>query len=145
MEKKIRTVGGFKVKASVTLPIFKLAAGVQRFFTFDGPMHIGKDTGQVMNGKKMEPATIANVTDLETGEMGVVICATVMSKEIAENYPGETYVGKSFAVTLIRVPEKKYNLYEILEIEPDEAEVVAEPEIVTAPATAAEKSAKVKK
>lgn len=115
--------GGFKVKGAVTLPVIKLAAGVQRFVHFDGPMHIGKDTGQVMNGKKMEPATVANVTDLETGEQGVLICATVLAGELRNAYPDDSYVGKGFAVTLIKVPEKKYNMYEILEIEPDEARV----------------------
>ncbi len=120
MQRATKYAGNFKVKGAVTLPVIKLAAGVQRFVFFDGPMHIGKDTGQVMNGKKMEPATVANVTDLETGEQGVLICATVLAGELRGAYPDDSYIGKRFAIRLIKVPEKKYNMYEILEIEEDE-------------------------
>lgn len=120
IQRNVKMAGGFKVKGAVTLPVLKLAASVQRFVYFDGPMHVGKDTGQVMNGKKMEPATVANVTDMETGEQGVLICATVMAGELRNAYPDDSYVGKGFALTLIKVPEKKYNMYEILEIDLDE-------------------------
>ena len=118
----VKMKGAFRVKKAVTLPIVKLAAGVARYVFFDGPMRIGKDTGQVMNGKKMEPATIADVTDLETGEQGQLICATVLAGNLRETYPDDSYVGKRFAITLIKVPEKKYNLYEILEIEEDDGD-----------------------
>jgi hypothetical protein len=127
-QNQIKTRGGFKVKKALTLPVLKLKPGEEVYVQFTDHMHISKDTGQSMNGKKMEPATIANVIDLTTGEMHVLICATVMNKEIHENYPDGSYVGKSFAITLIRVPEKKYNLYTILEIEADEAQVEAEAE-----------------
>lgn len=128
MDMQEKRVGGFKVKKNVTLPVHKLKPGEERYFLFTSPMHIGKDTGQVMNGKKMEPATIADVIDLQTGELGVLICATVMHKEISEQYPGDSYIGKAFAITMTKVPEKKYNLYSILEIEKDEAQQEADPE-----------------
>lgn len=120
-----KTVGGFRVKKNVTLPVHKLKPGEERYFQFVNAMHVGKDTGQIMNGKKMEPATIADVIDLQTGELGVLICATVLYKEITEQYPDDDYVGKAFAITMTKVPEKKYNLYSILEIEPDEAQQTA--------------------
>jgi hypothetical protein len=122
MQTKQRMAGNFKIKKSVTLPVHKLKPGEERYFQFVSIMHIGKDTGQVMNGKKMEPATIADVIDLETGEMGVLICATVLHKELIDQYPNDSYVGLAFAITVIKVPEKKYNLYSIQEIEADEAQ-----------------------
>lgn len=127
-QNQTKTRGGFKVKKALTLPVLKLKPGEEVYIQFAGHMHVSKDTGQTMNGKKMEPATVANVIDLTTGEMHVLICATVLNKEINENYPDDSYVGKAFAITLIRVPEKKYNLYSIIEIEADEAQVDAEPE-----------------
>lgn len=117
--------GGFKVKKNVTLPVIKLKPGEEAYLQFTGPMHVGKDTGQVMNGRKMDPATIAEVMDLSTGELGVLICATVLQKELNDGYPDDSYIGKAFAITVTKVPEKKYNLYSIIEIEVDEAQVEA--------------------
>lgn len=125
MQATTKTRGNFKVKKALTLPVLKLKPGEEVYVQFTTPMYVGKDTGQVMNGKKMDPATIAKVIDLTTGEMHTLICATVLQKEINENYPGDEYVGKAFAITLTKVPEKKYNLYTILEIEADEAQVSA--------------------
>lgn len=142
MQAQNKTRGGFKVKKALTLPVLKLKPGEEVYVQFAGHMHVSKDTGQQMNGKKMEPATVANVIDLTTGEMHVLICATVLNKEIHENYPDGSYVGKSFAITLIRVPEKKYNLYSIIEIEADEAQIDAEPEETDKPAPAKGKGRK---
>jgi hypothetical protein len=150
MKVQQRMAGGFKVKKSVTLPVIKLATGVERYLMFTGPMHQSKDTGQVMNGKKMDPATVAEVMDLQTGEVGVLICATVLQTEISEGYPDAGYVGRAFAITMTKVPEKKYNLYSILEIEKDEAqqdaaddaEQEAAEKLATAPAKAAARKGK---
>lgn len=127
MQTDTTTRAGFRVKKAITLPVLKLTPGEERYLQFIGAMHIGKDTGQSMNGKKMDPATVADVIDLQTGEAGVLICATVLQKEIRDAYPDDSYVGRGFAITVTKVPEKKYNLYSILEIEPDEAQIAVEP------------------
>jgi hypothetical protein len=119
---------GFRVKRAVTLPVLKLTPGEERYLQFITAMKIGKPVATVVGGKQMEPATIAEVVDLQTGEQGILICATVLQKELHENYPNDDYVGRAFAITVTKVPEKKYNLYSILEIEPDEAQVKAQPE-----------------
>jgi hypothetical protein len=120
--------GGFKIKKAVTLPVFKLTPGEEVYLRFLGAMHVGKKTSAAVGGKEMEPATIAEVGDLQTGEIGLLICATVLQQELRTNYPDDSYVGKSFAITMTKVPEKKYNLYSIAEIDEDEAQVEAAPE-----------------
>lgn len=113
----------FKKIRSVTLPVLKLPKNDERYLYFVGPMHIGKTTsakaGTDAEGKAkaMEPATVAHCLDMSTGEEGTVICPAVMVNELNVNYPGETYVGRGFGVSLTRVPEKRYNIVSLSEVE----------------------------
>lgn len=106
----------FKKIRSVTLPLIKWVNGVEKYFRFDGAAFIGKEVKQT-GTKKMEPATLAHVTDLESGEQGQIILATVLRKILDEEYPDNSYVGRSFAITQHRVDGKAYNTYTIEEIE----------------------------
>lgn len=96
---------------AVTLSVLKLEKGQPRFLYFIGPMHKGKKIDD-----QKEPATLIHAMDMETGEEGVVIVPTVMQKELIENYPDESYVGKGFEVTITRDMEKKYNHVAISEV-----------------------------
>lgn len=101
-----------KVLKNVTLPVLKLKAdGQPRYFHIKGPMHLGKKVDD-----QKEPATLAQAIDCETGELGVIVCPTVMQKELNESYPGNGYVGKFFELVLTRVPEKSYNIVTLTEI-----------------------------
>jgi hypothetical protein len=101
-----------KVIKNVTLPVLKLKAdGLARYFKITGPMHLGKKIDD-----QKEAATICTAIDCETGEVGQIVCPTVMQKELRESYQGESYVGKFFEVVLTRVPEKKYNIVTLTEI-----------------------------
>lgn len=113
---KEKMIGQFQVVKNVTLSVFKLAAGVQRVFLFKTAMEVGKATAVKKGDKVMEPAVVATVIDLETGEEGTLICATVLRSEINAQYSGESYVGRAFAIKFYKVPEKTYNLYEIIEV-----------------------------
>ena len=107
----------FKTKKHVVKQLFKLKPGVEYYFTFKGPMHTGKKVDD-----QKEPAVLADVVNLDTGELGQIICPKLIRDALAENYTGESYVGKSFAIELMRVPEKRYNLLKTFnEIEPEEA------------------------
>lgn len=99
-----------KIKA-VTLPVLKLELNETRYIAILGAMHEGKKIDD-----KKEPATLAHAVDMRTGEEGLLICATVLKKELQENYPGEDYVGKGFEITKHRDPEKKYNVFSIAEV-----------------------------
>lgn len=104
-----------KVRA-VTLPLFKMMNNREYIFRFVGPMFIGKEV-QAKEGKKMEPPHLAHVTDLNTGEDGQIILGAVLVKELQENYPGDTYVGKSFEIVK-HAPDgpKRYSLWTITEV-----------------------------
>jgi len=95
----------------VTLPVIKLVKDVPLYMWVKGPMHVGKKIDD-----QKEAATIMEIVDCETGQLGLVICGAVMAKELNEGYPGDSYVGKFFEVTPTRVPEKRYNIYSICEI-----------------------------
>lgn len=101
-----------KIIKNVTLPVLKLTAdGKPRYFKLTGPMHLGKKIDD-----QKEAATICTATDCVTGELGQIVCPTVMQKELNENYPKDAYVGKFFELILTRVPEKKYNIVSLTEI-----------------------------
>jgi hypothetical protein len=51
----------FRKIRSVTLPVLKMTEGVERFFKFVSEMYLGKQIDD-----KKEPATLAQVIDLET-------------------------------------------------------------------------------
>lgn len=101
-----------KVLKNVTLPVLKLKAdGNPRYFKITGPMHLGKKIDD-----QKEAATLCTAIDCDTGEVGQIVCPTVMQKELRENYEKDGYVGKFFEVVLTRVPEKKYNIVTLTEI-----------------------------
>jgi hypothetical protein len=105
------------MKKHVTKQLFKLKPGVEYYFQFKGPMHVGK---KIDDAK--EPAILADVVDLSTGEFGQIICAKLVRDALNDAYANDTYVGKSFAVELMRVPEKRYNMLKtFIEIEAEEA------------------------
>lgn len=65
-ESEVSTKAGFvpKIKKALTLPVLKLVKDVPTYIRFDSPMRIGK---KVEADK--DPAIVADVTDLETGEV----------------------------------------------------------------------------
>lgn len=108
-----------KIK-QVTLPVHKLRKGVEYYFKITGPMHVGKKIDD-----KKEPATIFEAIDCETGELGIVVTTTILRKELNENYPGDSYVGKFFSVSVNPIPGKDYNGVSLAEIA-DPTEALAE-------------------
>lgn len=102
----------FQKIRSVTLQQIKLEKNQTRVLYFIGPMYLGEK----LPNSTMEAATLAHCADMETGEDGVVICPAVLQKELDKNYPGESYVGRGFEVTMTRNPERKYNHFAIDEV-----------------------------
>jgi hypothetical protein len=107
----------FKTVKNVTLPIYKLKEGVAGFVQFKTPFVLGKK----LEGSKMEPAHVAHVVDLETGELHALIGGKVLLGILEDDYADAAYVGKQFQL-LIEKPEtfeggRKYNRYTVTEIE----------------------------
>lgn len=119
MEAATRVPMKFKRLKAVVRPQLKLMAGVEVHVKIVGPMHLGK---QLKDDK--EPATLVDIVNLDTGEEMQIILPKIVREVLAEQYPSDKYIGKCFALELMRVPEKRYNLVKTLvEIEPDEAQV----------------------
>ena len=100
----------FKKVRNVTIPLIKIENDELRYFFFKGAMHEGKKIDE------KDPAILAHVIDLESGQEGQIICPTILVKELNENYGGNSYVGKSFEIVKTRVPEKRYNIVTITEV-----------------------------
>ena len=120
----------FKVVKNVTLPLFKLEKNKDYYFRFEGPIHTGKDIKGKSTDDRKQPAELAKVTNLETGELGEIICPMILRETMQEDYPDDGYVGKCFALSLTRPEGKAYNLVSITEIE-----VTATAEPTSAPAS----------
>lgn len=110
----------FKIKKFVTLPHIKLSPGQDYYLRFDTVMHLGKAIE-----KDREPATLAQVTNMETGEVGEIICSQLLRENLNEAYPNDAYLGLIFHIRLTKVPDKKYNLVHIAEVE-DEGEPISQ-------------------
>ena len=109
----------FKYKSvkKVTLPILKKADGIAVFVEFTGPIFTGKELKGNGKDDQMEPAELANILNLETGEEMQIICNTVLKGTLEEEYPDQGYVGRKFRILQAKVEGKRYKNYTIEEIE----------------------------
>ena len=100
----------------VTVPVIKFVPDVPKFVRIENAIYTGKKVEE-----KKEPARIAHVVDLETGEEGLMIVGKVLEGTLDEMYPDNKYVGKCFEIVNHGVrAEKKYNTYSISEVEVNE-------------------------
>ena len=110
-----------KIIKILTLPLLKLEEGVPVYIKFEGPTFIGKEIAEEGDKKRKEPPTMANVTNLETGELAQIMLGSVLQGILADDYPGDRYVGKGFMVLLGAKKRSKhggaYNTYNVSEIE----------------------------
>lgn len=108
-----------KTKKVLTRSAFKLIVDEPMYIRIEGAMFVGKERiGR--DGKKSdkEPPTVMNVTNLATGEEGVLIANTVIKSTLDEEYPSNAYVGKCFGITKQKRKEgKQYDPFNIVEIE----------------------------
>lgn len=110
----------FKTLKKLTRPTFKFVIGKAVYVRIDEKVFIGKELKKDASegGNKREPAHVANVTNLETGELGQIIVSAVVLSVLNDEYPGDTYVGKCFSITKLQKTEgKAYFPYNVDEIE----------------------------
>lgn len=106
----------FKTVKNVTLGQLKLEKGTPVFVRVEKEFFIGKD---VKNSNKAPPL-LAEVTNLETGEVLEMIVPTVLASTFTEGYDGTNYVGKCFRVEKLTNPDengKRYSKFSLIEIE----------------------------
>lgn len=100
----------FKKIRQITLGVLKLSAQ-PRYIYIMSQMYIGE---KIANSK-MAPATLMHAIDMETGEEGLILCASVLQKELLSNYGASDYVRRAFEITQHKAA-KGYNLVQIAEV-----------------------------
>lgn len=105
-------------KKLVTVPVLTLKDNTPRQLRFDDQMFVGKQMKETdPEKKKKEPATLVNVTDIETGEKHQLIVNAVLHSILDEEYPNNSYVGKTFEIERLPKREgKAYNGFKVFEL-----------------------------
>lgn len=111
---KMQEVDGVKFtrKKAVTLPTMSFKGVDTRLVKFLGKIYKGEPI-QGKDGKTQEPADLAHVIDLTTGEERTLICGTLLSKNLEKH--GD-YVGKCYEITEKPLDGKRYKDCQIFEI-----------------------------
>jgi hypothetical protein len=108
----------FKIKKNLTLPVHKFQEEIASYLKVECAMFRGKKMGGRGDAAAMEPATLVEVTNLETGEVEQLIVSKVILSTFEESYPNDGYVGKGFRIIKhARKTGKNYNTYSIAEID----------------------------
>ncbi len=108
----------FKRVATVIRAVLKMEVDHPVYVKFTGPMFVGKAIEESKDGKKKEPAIIAPVINLETGEEAQIVMNRVLHSTLKESYADDAYIGKSFEIMKKTKREgKDYNDFALFEIE----------------------------
>lgn len=109
----------FKVAKRITMPT--LNPGVNQPMALRIMDEFRQSTYRSPEAKNEKPATVCTVTDMETGQIALWLVSEVAYKNISEQYPDASYVGRIFGVQkLPKRPGKRYFDFEIAELEMDE-------------------------
>lgn len=106
----------------LTRPTIKLEIGTPVYVLIQSRVVIGKEIKSrrptdADKEKKREPAHVADVVNLETGELNQLIVSAVVLGVLNDDYPHDAYVGKSFSIKkLDKKAGKDYFPYEVREI-----------------------------
>lgn len=108
----------YKPKRLITVPVLSLKENEERILRFESDMHVGK-TMKVKEGEKAkEPAIIARVTDMVSGEIFELIVNAVLRSVLDEEFPEGGYVKKVFSITALPKREgKQYKGVKVYELE----------------------------
>lgn len=116
-----KSATGREVVRRVTASVIKFEIDKPRVVRIDDAMRISTRKGGDgdKGGKTMGPATIMTATDIETGEQGVIVVNKVLAGNLAEQYPDDSYVGRTFEI--VKHPKKKgakfeYSPFDITEV-----------------------------
>ena len=106
----------FNIKKNLTLPLIKPTIDKPFYVRFEKAMEISKVKPK--NGE--EPPLVAEVTELESGEVKMMICGAVIHNTLTDEYPDDGYVGRCFMITKHKISgSQKFNPHSIVEIEVD--------------------------
>lgn len=102
--------------------LWKWEDGTPKVFTVESPIR----KGSVIQRSGIATAPdIMDVTDVETGQSRRVLVGKVLLSTLTENYPNDSYVGRTFRCTQSAPPTGKR--YKGMTVEPVELEGPADP------------------
>lgn len=108
---------GMKVKRMLTVPSLVLKdVGQSATLRFDSPI---RESKVVDTKTKRDPARIADVTNMETGEQNILIVNSVVESNLQRDYPNDGYAGLTFFIQNLgkRTESQRYNDFGIAEVE----------------------------
>lgn len=107
---------GFRVAKQITMPVLKMEIDKLYALKITDALRVSTYKGE----KDEKPADICGVIDMTTGALHTFLVPAVVKKNIEDNYPDNSYIGKVFAVQkLPKRPGKRYFDFNIAEIEED--------------------------
>lgn len=110
-----------KVKKILTLPLLKMKIGEPVYVKFTAPTFVGKKIAEEPGKVAKEPPIMANVINLPTGEMVQIMLGSVLQGILRDEYPNDSYVGKSFMLQLAEQKRGRlggnYNTYKVAELD----------------------------
>lgn len=107
-----------KVKKLVTLPTLTIKGGETVYIKFLSEISVSKVIQKDKDGKDQEPAHIAQVFQLDTGEARTLIVNAVLNSIMVEEYPNHSYKEKGFQITAANPKAgKRYKGFTVAELE----------------------------
>jgi len=115
--------GGLKMRVvkRITLPTLNPSVGVPMFVRFDSAIRVSDYKDPDPRKAEEKPADIAEITDMETGAVFLLLVSSVIKENLHRQYPDDTYKGRIFAIQkLPKRPNKRYHDWDIAEVEINE-------------------------
>ena len=111
----------YRIAKALNSGLWKWEDGEEKVLTILGPIRVGRTVSNPRNGIAKAP-DILSVRDLADGNEKEILVGQVLKSTLVENYPDDSYVGKSFACTQSAPPTgKRYKQMTVNEVEVDEA------------------------
>lgn len=114
----------FKLKQRVSENLIKLEDNTEYLMRIDAAMQLAEDNGQKdRDGKPKKPPMLMSVTFLDTGESGKIIVPQLLERDLKNAFHDDSYVGKFFQISKVKIPTKggqTVNVFEIAELEIDD-------------------------
>jgi hypothetical protein len=112
----------FKVKKRVKETVIKIDFDTEYLFRIEGEIYKARDASTPRKSpedEKQSPPNLMSVTLLDDNTRGVIVVPHVLHDELTAAYPDGSYVGRMFQVIKHKIEGKRYNDFEINEIESD--------------------------
>lgn len=121
----VKSPGGrtFKVAKQVTRPILTQKENDPIFVLFTSKMKVAELQGKVKEGEEaLPPPMIAEITNLDTDQLMMLVCGKVLERELNQKYPNDSYINKGFRLVSVLASVKgkagqRMRLYDIQELD----------------------------